>query len=155
MAKRDMKKALGASLKAEEQAVSSRFEKSGTVLGKKEPAPQARPEPDETGRVVRDSPTAPDVDAELLSRIKRRCVKAGISADEGEVLRAGLNALDVMDERKLVRLFEGMRRIKTGGPGREIPAFIVRRAYAVNLRGASHGTPSRLGRRVIILYRTS
>jgi hypothetical protein len=155
MAKRDMKKALGASLKAEEQAVSSRFEKSGTVLGKKEPAPQAQPRPDETGQVVGESLKAPDADAELISRIQKRCVKAGISADEGEVLRAGLNALDVMNDGELARLFEGMRRVRTGRPGLATPAFIVRRAYTVNLRSASHGTPSRLGRRVIILYRSS
>jgi hypothetical protein len=155
MAKRDMKKALGASLKAEELAVSSRFEKSGTVLGKKEPAPRAQPQPDEAGKVVRDSLNAPDVDAELISRIKRRCMKAGLGADEGEVLRAGLNALDAMEDRKLVKLFEDMRRVRTGRRGRETPSFTVRRAYAVSLRGASHGTPSQLGRKVIILYRSS
>lgn len=155
MAKRDMKKALGASLKAEELAVSSRFEKSGTLPGKKEPAPPAQPKPDETGKVVRDGLDAPDVDAELISRIKRRCMKAGIGADEGEVLRAGLNALDAMGDRKLASMFESMRRVKTGRPVRETPSFTVRRAYAVNLRGASRGTPSRLGRKVIILYRSS
>ncbi|MBV8858630.1 MAG: hypothetical protein JOZ02_16980 [Acidobacteria bacterium] len=155
MAKRDMRKALGASLKAEERAVSSRFEKSATVLGKKEPAPRAQPEPVETGEVVSNSLAVRDGDAELISRIKRRCMKAGISADDGEVLRAGLNALDVMNDRKLARCFEGTRQVKTGEPGRETPAFIVRRAYAVNLRSPLRGTPSRFERRVIILYRSS
>jgi hypothetical protein len=155
MAKRDMKKALGASLKAEELAVSSRFEKSGTVLGKKEPAPRPQPQPDETGKVVRDSLNAADVDAELISRIKRRCMKAGIGADEGEVLRAGLNALDALGDRKLASLFEDMRRVKTGRHARETPSFTVRRAYAVSLRSSLNVTPSRPGRRVIILYRSS
>lgn len=155
MAKRDMRKALGASLKAEEQAVSSRFEKSETVLAKEGPEPRARPKPGETGAAAGDRLAVSDGDAELLSCIKRRCTKAGVSADEGEVLRAGLNALDAMEDRKLASLFESMRRVQTGRPVHAAPSFVVRRAYAVSLGGASHSTPSGIGRRVIILYRSS
>jgi hypothetical protein len=42
MAKKDMKSALGASLKAEEKAVRSRFEKAESVLGGGESAPAGR-----------------------------------------------------------------------------------------------------------------
>ena len=155
MAKRDMKQALGASLKAEEQAVRSRFEKSDTVLAKKEPSPPERPKPDEKGEVVRYILAVTDNEDELISRVRRRCMQAGISADRDEVLRAGLAALDGMKGRQLERLFESLRREKARGPRREAPAFTARRAYVVNLRGASRGAPSPSPRQIIILRKRS
>jgi hypothetical protein len=148
MAKRDMKKALGASLKAEEQAVSSRFEKSAT-------APRGRPAPGETGGADGDRLGVRVADAELISRVRRRCMKAGIDAGEEEVLRAGLAALDGMADGKLASLFRSVRRAEAGGGGRENPSFVVRRAYAVGLPGASQGAPPRPGRRVFVIYRSS
>lgn len=118
MAKKDMKKALGASLKAEEQAVRSRFEKAETVLSKKNSSLPPREQPAQNGasKVIRDSFTIPDDEYELISQIKKRCMKAGISANKSEVLRAGLAALDSMADRELAKLFGGLARVKTGRP---------------------------------------
>jgi hypothetical protein len=118
MARKDMKKALGASLKAEEQAVRSRFERAETVLSRKQaaPAPLDQPPQNGAGKVIRDSFTIPGDEYELISRIKKRCMKAGVSANKSEVLRAGLAALDAMPEAELAKVFRRLVRVKTGRP---------------------------------------
>jgi hypothetical protein len=117
VAKKDMKRALGASLKAEEQAVRSRFERAESVIGGGKSAPRAQEQPrNGTDRVIRDSFTIPGDEYEMISQIKRRCMKAGISANKSEVLRAGLAALEAMADRDLADLFGKLPRIKTGRP---------------------------------------
>jgi hypothetical protein len=115
MPRKNMKKALGASLKAEEQAVRSRFEKAETALaGKGRVASVSRPSADR--RVIRDSFTMPAPDYELISSIKKRCLKLGTAASKSEVLRAGLVALDALSDRELQSLFEKLPKVKTGRP---------------------------------------
>jgi hypothetical protein len=134
MAKRDMKKALGASLKAEEQAVRSRFEKARAVPGKTVRAGREQPKPEATDQIDRDSFNIADDEDELISRIRKRCVKAGLSPDRSEVLSAGLAALDAMGDRELRRVFENLQWTQTGTPGREILTFIVRHADVIKFR---------------------
>ena len=120
MAKKDMKRARGASLRAEEQAVRSRFEKAETVMSKKQPpAPQKKPPPpprNGAGKVIRDSFTIPGDEYELISLIKKRCMKAGVGANKSEILRAGLAALNAMTDKQMASVFEGLNRVKTGRP---------------------------------------
>jgi len=118
MAKKDMKSALGASLKAEEQAVRSRFEKAESVLGRGRSSPRAEPPLSSNGanKVIRDSFTIPKEEYELISRIKKRCMKAGVSANKSEVLRAGLAALEAMPDKDLANLLGKLTRVKTGRP---------------------------------------
>ena len=117
MTKKDMKSALGASLKAEEQAVRDRFEKAEAVIGGGKSAPRSQEQPrNGSDKVIRDSFTIPGNEYELISRIKGRCMKAGISANKSEVLRAGLAALDAMSDKELSRLFSGLTKVKTGRP---------------------------------------
>ena len=116
MPKKDMKSALGASLKAEEQAVRSRFEKAESVLGQGKSAPREQQPSNGAGKVIRDSFTIPGDEYELISRIKKRCMKTGVSANKSEVLRAGLAALDAMPDRELAKLFQSLTKVKTGRP---------------------------------------
>jgi hypothetical protein len=116
MPKKDMKKALGASLRAEERAVKSRFEKAETALAQKRTGEVEQSHKNGTGKVIRDSFTIPDGEYELISRIKKRCMKVGIGANKSEVLRAGLAALALMPDRELSRVFENLARVKTGRP---------------------------------------
>jgi hypothetical protein len=117
MAKKDMKSALGASLKAEEQAVRSRFEKAESVIGGGKSTSRAQGQPQNgADKVVRDSFTIPGDEYEMISRIKKRCMKAGISANKSEVLRAGLAALEAMPDKELANLFGKLPRVKTGRP---------------------------------------
>jgi hypothetical protein len=117
MAKKDMKSALGASLKAEERAVRDRFEKAESALGGGKAAPNAEQSPrNGAGKVIRDSFTIPGDEYELITQIKKRCMKSGISANKSEVLRAGLAALRDMPDRELAKLFGVLTRVKTGRP---------------------------------------
>lgn len=110
---KNMKSALGASLRAEEQAVKNRFEKAETALARNEPAAAAVTEP-AVERVKRDSFTMPLPDYELIGRLQERCLKAGVSANKSEMLRAGLAALDAMTEEELTAIVRRLDRVKTG-----------------------------------------
>lgn len=117
MAKKDMKSALGASLKAEERAVRDRFEKAESVIGGGKATAQAQDQPrNGADKVIRDSFTIPGDEYELISQIKKRCMKVGVSANKSEVLRAGLAALNAMPDRELTKVFESLSRVKTGRP---------------------------------------
>lgn len=114
MARKDMKKALGASLKAEERAVKDRFERAETALAKTEAAPKASGNGAE--KVIRDSFTMPAVDYGLINRIKDRCLRKGIVANKSEIVRAGLAALDAMSDATLTESVKKVPKIKTGRP---------------------------------------
>ena len=120
MAKRDMRRALGATLRAEEEAVKSRFEKAETVLGGRKngrkggAAPKRRAEGE--ARVIRDSFTMPEADYGLILPLKKRCMKAGIGVNKSELLRAGLQALTEMSDRELARHVGRLERVKPGRP---------------------------------------
>lgn len=156
MAKRDMKKALGASLKAEEQAVRNRFEQARTAPAEKTRAPrlQAKPEreqaePEAARQFIRNSFNVPDGEDKLISRIERRCMKAGVNANKREVIRAALLALDAMPDRELARQFDNSR-VKTGKRSPEILTFIIRRADIIKFRGRLRSKPSHSARKVLI-----
>jgi hypothetical protein len=114
MARKDMKKALGASLKAEERAVKDRFERAETVMAKTDAPPKSSGNGAE--RVIRDSFTMPTVDYGLIARVKSRCLKKGIVANKSEIVRAGLAALDAMPDAALSELIKKVPKIKTGRP---------------------------------------
>jgi hypothetical protein len=117
MVKRDMKRALGVSLKAEERAVQDRFTKAETVLsGKRTTASREDSGKGSEGKVIRDSFTIPTDEYELISRIKKRCMKVGVSANKSEILRAGLAVLEEMPDKDLSLVFENLARVKTGRP---------------------------------------
>lgn len=125
MARKNIKSALGASIKAEEKAVQSRFERAEAVLGtsprkKTAPAPRKRQSPAKdqisNGRVIRDSFTTPADDYGLIAQIKQRCLKAGVSVNKSEVLRAGLHALETMSDKELLKVVERLAKVKTGRP---------------------------------------
>ncbi|HEX8138342.1 MAG TPA: hypothetical protein VF544_12190 [Pyrinomonadaceae bacterium] len=155
MAKRDIKKALGASLKAEERAVKSRFEKAGTTLGEREPAPREQPQQDGAGKLTTESFHLADGEEELLSRLKRRCKRAGISANKSEIVRAGLAALDRMQDRELERLFDGLTRAKSARPEPEILTFLVHRTYTIRFRHTLQIKHFRFARKIVIRNKAS
>jgi hypothetical protein len=150
MAKRDMKQALGASLKAEEQAVRSRFEKAKTVLREKPPTPREQPKPEPAAQVNTDNFTVPDCQDELISRIRRRCLKMGIRPDKSEVLTAGLDALDAMPDRDLERLLVSPRRVETRRPQPAILTLIIHQSDIVKFRRRFQIKPSPSARQVLI-----
>lgn len=106
-----MKGRLGPTLHEEEKSVDERFAKAETVLARKSAA-----KPPVQVKVIRDSFTMPVSDHELITTIKKRCMSAGIDTNKSEILRAGLAALDGMNDKELSALFEGLTKVKTGRP---------------------------------------
>ena len=120
---------MGNSLRAEEEAVKTRFERAENILARTDfslsdnddalnlpeatpPAPPIRQEDGE--RVKRDSFTMPVVDHELIANLQKRCMKSAISPTKSEILRAGLAALCAMEDTDLAILVEALPKVKTG-----------------------------------------
>ena len=123
MTRKSMKSALSASLKAEDEAVKSRFEKAESLLAEK---PQVSEQPraevlvakeqPKKERVIRDSFTLPFGDYELIAAIRQRCLNSATSINKSEVIRAGLHALMEMSEENLLNLVNNLEKVKTGRP---------------------------------------
>lgn len=118
MARKSMKSALSASLKAEDDAVQTRFEKADSLLKDKgdvapEP-PAAKP------RVVRDSFTLPTEDYELIAGLRQRCLDLAVGVTKSEVIRAGLHALNKMPDHELMDVLAGLTKVKTGRPAGKV-----------------------------------
>jgi hypothetical protein len=119
MARKDMKRALGDSIKAEEDAFRSRFEKAESALTGKRSAPRSKPKGNggaKTDKVIRDSFTMPTTDYESIGRIKLRAMKGGFGTNKSEILRAGLAVLDKMPDKELLKVFEKLPKVKPGRP---------------------------------------
>ncbi len=123
MTRKSMKSALSASLKAEDEAVRSRFEKAESLLGEK-PQLSEQPvvrtpavqEPPKKERVIRDSFTLPSGDYELIAAVRQRCLNSAININKSEVIRVGLHALMEMPEKVLVELVNNLEKVKPGRP---------------------------------------
>jgi hypothetical protein len=116
MPKRDMKAALGASIKAEERAIKNRFEKADAVFSRKPAVAASSRETGSDSRVIRDSFTMPEDDYNLIARIRSRCLKAGVTVSKSEAIRAGLNALSRMSDKELLSVIDLLAKVKTGRP---------------------------------------
>lgn len=123
MAKKDIKAALKNSLSVEEQAVRNRFEKAETLLSgnRQENLSAERKIPRrDVEKVVRDSFTMPQTDYELIATLKNRSLNSGVAATKSEILRAGLLALEQMDETDFLDKIRTIEKIKTGRPKQTI-----------------------------------
>ena len=127
MPTKDRKAALGNSLKAEEEAVQSRFERAETALARNDfsqapdaaalPHPAAKPRlVEDEPRVKRDSFTMPLSDYEQIEALQKKCLKAQTRASKSEILRAGLMALAALSEDELARVVDELPKVKTGRP---------------------------------------
>ncbi len=134
MSRKNMKSALSASLKAEDEAVKSRFEKAESLLGERPSSsdspsnssppsspvvPGAKEQPKKE-RVIRDSFTLPSGDYDLIAAIRQRCLSSAVNVTKSEVIRAGLHALMEMPEEDLIRLVGSLEKVKTGRPTEKI-----------------------------------
>ncbi|NEP56370.1 MAG: hypothetical protein F6K31_05010 [Symploca sp. SIO2G7] len=117
-----MKDALGASLgkslKAEEDAVKSRFDKAEQVFSSLNSTPQEQPQ-EPKKRVVRDTFTLPTDDYELIAVIKERCLNCGVNVTKSEAIRAGLHALNELTDEKLLNVVKNLTKVKTGRPSKK------------------------------------
>jgi len=125
MKKKAIKNALTSSLKAEEDAVSKRFDKADTFLnkGKKKPfsspsklkiATKTKPE-----KVIRDAFTFPESDHKLIGDLKKNGLKLELQLNKSEIVRAGLHVLSELPKDKLKAVFADIEKIKTGRPSKK------------------------------------
>jgi hypothetical protein len=116
MTRKNMKTALSASLKAEDEAVKSRFALAETLLGNRSEATVALVDQSSKDRVIRDSFTLPAADYELISAIRQRCLNTAVNVTKSEVIRAGLHALNQLPDKDLLQVIECLAKVKTGRP---------------------------------------
>ena len=125
MVRKNMKSALSASLKAEDEAFKSRFERAEAILGDTNSSqsevtsdsdPLSSQKLLKKERVIRDSFTLPEADHALIAAIKQRCLKGAVNVTKSEVVRAGLHALSSLPERELLEVMDNLTKVKTGRP---------------------------------------
>lgn len=119
MAKKDMKTALKNSLAVEEESVRNRFEKAETLLSdnqRRSLSAEKTLQQKEKEKVVRDSFTMPQADYDLITALKTRSLNSGVQTTKSEILRAGLLALEQMNEADFLARLSIVEKIKTGRP---------------------------------------
>lgn len=128
MTKKSMKSALTSSLRAEDEAVRSRFQQAESLLEEKTQQASSQPrnlqqslkedtlQPEKKDKVIRDSFTLPSGDYELIAIIRQRCLESAVNATKSEVVRAGLHILQSLSDEELIGAIESLEKVKTGRP---------------------------------------
>lgn len=65
---------------------------------------------------VRDSFTMPETEYEVLSQVKKACLKAGFEIKKSDLLRIGVSLIKNLDTVKLKTLLSGLTPLKVGRP---------------------------------------
>jgi hypothetical protein len=82
----------------------------GEVAGESKEKKAPRPQP----KVVRDSFTLPEDDYNLMLGFQDKAMDFRIRATKGEILRAGLHALQKMDDSTFIETLKGVEKLKPG-----------------------------------------
>lgn len=114
MVKKNIHSALSASLKAEDDAIRSRFENAEKALSAQ--TEEAPPEHPKKTSVIRDSFTLPQEDYELIGMLQNRCLNLATNVNKSELMRAGLHALNNLSDRALLAVVADLTKVKTGRP---------------------------------------
>jgi len=77
------------------------------------------PEKAKKAKLVRDSFTMPEAEYEVLSQVKKACLKAGVEVKKSQLLRIGLVLLSKTDVPALKKLISGLAPLKAGRPKKE------------------------------------
>lgn len=75
-----------------------------------------KPTPIERARLVRDGFTMPEADYALIAELKHRLHDVRREAKKSELLRAGLQALALLDAQELAAALDRLEPVKTGRP---------------------------------------
>jgi|JI7StandDraft_1071085.scaffolds.fasta_scaffold17727_4 hypothetical protein len=115
--KKTMKDALKNSLKNEERHVEERFIKADGIFSasiEKESKELLDTIKKPTDLVIRDTFSMPKKDADLISEVRLKCMKAGIDTTRSEVVRAGIRHLSQLQSEELCKMIEGIEKLKPG-----------------------------------------
>ena len=69
-------------------------------------------------KLVRDSFTFPATDYALIGTLKQRALTAGREIKKSELLRAGLGVLSALTDTELLKVLDGLDKLKTGRPAK-------------------------------------
>ena len=126
MKRKGMKAALTDSLKAEDEAVKSRFEKAESLLAGRnqgqadlteaEPTLPKRKKAQPRKKVIRDSFTLPEDDYGKIAALKERSLGLAKNVTKSEIIRAGLSALEALSDEELLSVIDSLEKVKTGRP---------------------------------------
>jgi hypothetical protein len=56
----------------------------------------------------------PQSDYGMISELRERLLRQGVSVTKSEVLRAGLHALDALSDHDLIRIVKSLEKLKPG-----------------------------------------
>jgi hypothetical protein len=116
MARKAFSDLLGASLQAEEQAMSDRFAKADAYFAAHE---QPAPKTSTREKVIRDGFSMPAHDYALIADLQAKSLQAGYAITKSEVLRAGLHALSRLSPSERHTIVTGLEKIKPGRAGKK------------------------------------
>jgi hypothetical protein len=60
----------------------------------------------------------PSRDYKKITRLREKCLRAGLNVTKSEILRAGLHALEGLSMESLRAVMQSVEKVKTGRPGR-------------------------------------
>lgn len=69
-------------------------------------------------KLVRDSFTMPETEYAVIALLKKRCLKAGVSAKKSEILRAAVAGLAKLSDGSVLAAIRRLEVIKTGRPAK-------------------------------------
>ncbi|MDY7548389.1 hypothetical protein ACXX82_23125 [Glaciimonas sp. GNP009] len=70
-------------------------------------------------KLVRDSFTMPEDEYQVLSDVKKACLKAGLAVKKSELLRIGVALIKNLDNAKLKAAIASLPLVKAGRPKKE------------------------------------
>jgi hypothetical protein len=82
------------------------------------PAKDAKAEKPKKPKLLRDSFTIPKTEYAVIDLLKQRAARLGRPAKKSEVLRAGVKALEAMNDAAFLACVSGVPAIKTGRPAK-------------------------------------
>ncbi len=69
-------------------------------------------------KLVRDSFKFPQQEYAAFDALKARCLKAGLAIKKSELVRAGLVALQALDDDRLIEILNKLEKLKAGRPAK-------------------------------------
>lgn len=81
--------------------------------------PMPEPAPKQKTKLVRDSFTMPQADFALIDVLKSRALNMKHPVKKSELLRAGLQALNALDDLRLLVVLEALEPLKAGRPKKD------------------------------------
>lgn len=114
MTKKKFDNQLRATVESQDKVLLDRFEKADSILLK--PPAAAIELPPQKSSVVRDTFSMPPGDYALIEALRTTAAKEGRISSKSEIVRAGLNTLDMLESQGLV---EALNRLEKVAPGRK------------------------------------